>query len=82
MVLILEQIPGNYRFSTSHHKRVVENETGCMMLVDQRVAEFRPELLFLVGAEGHGVLVDCLTILEARQEISAVRHELDGRKGS
>ena len=53
-----------------------------MMLVDQRVAEFGLEFLFLVGAVGDGVLVNRFAILESCQQISAIWHALDRRKGS
>src|SRR3546814_19043256 len=46
----------------------------CVVAIERRVAEFRPELDLLVGAEVLRVAVDRLQVVVAGQEITAVRH--------
>ena len=48
-----------------------------MMLVEKRVAEFRPELDLLVGGENGAVLVDAEQVGMARQEQPAGRKFMD-----
>ena len=55
-------------------RRVVEHEAGGVVLVEQRGAVFRRELLLLVGGEHLGVLVDGDEVVIARQEPGAVGH--------
>ena len=58
-------------------RRVVEHQRGRMMLVEKRVAEFRPELDLLVGGENGAVLVDTEQVGMARQEQPAGRKFMD-----
>ena len=51
------------------------------MLVEKRVAEFRPELDLLVGRENGAVLVDAEQVGMARQEQPACRKLMDRRPG-
>ncbi len=60
-------------------RRVVEHQAGRVVLVERRVAVFRPELDALVGAEARRVLVDRLDVRMAGEEIGAVRHALHRR---
>src|SRR3981081_4887704 len=57
--------------------RIVEDETGGVVLVEQRIAVFRRKLLLLVGAEGFCALVGADQIVIAGQKVGAVGHELD-----
>jgi len=57
--------------------RIVEDEAGRVVLIEQGLAIFRQELAFLVGGERLGILVGGDEVVIARQEIAAARHPLD-----
>src|ERR1700730_10210078 len=57
--------------------RVIEDEAGGLVLVEQRVAVFRQKLLFLVGTEKPGVLVGADQIVIAGQKAGTVGQALD-----
>ena len=55
------------------NRRIVEDEAGGVVLVQQAVAKVRLERRFLVGAPGPGVAIDLDQIVVAGEEIRAVR---------
>jgi hypothetical protein len=57
--------------------RIVEHQAGGVMLVQEAVAEVRPEVVRLVRAPGVGVAIDCGAIIIAAEEIRSVRHAMD-----
>src|SRR5580704_4029320 len=59
--------------------RIVEDETGGVVLIEQRRAVFGRELLLLVGTENFRVLVGADQIVISRQKIRAVGQQLDRR---